>query len=368
MKLALRLAAHGMFTTGANPRVGCVIVQKDQVVGQAHHQRVGERHAEVLALLAAGHDAKDATAYVTLEPCSHVGKNPPCADALIEAGIKKVVVCNDDPNPLVSGQGFKKLEKAGIKVTRGVLKKKGEALNRGFLHRMRTGLPWVRTKSAQSLDGRTAMANGESYWITGEKARADVQYWRGRSGAVVTGVETVLTDDCQLNFRPGLLSKKYLKLAENKDISQPLRIIIDSELRTPLDARILNQTNEVMIVTTVADKLKLEPYLNSGIRVETMPGANGQVDLQQLCQYLGSQEINEVLIESGATLSGAFLSAGLVDEMIVYTAPVLMGHSGRPLFKLNIEEMSERHHIEVTSIKSLGKDWRLRALPRKEAK
>ncbi len=368
MRLALRLAAHGMFTTGANPRVGCVIVKNDEIIGQAFHQRVGEQHAEALALLEAGQDAKGATAYVTLEPCSHVGKNPPCADALIEAKIKTVVVCNDDPNPLVAGAGIEKLEKAGIKVIRGVLKKKGEALNRGFLHRMQTNLPWIRTKSAQSLDGRTAMANGESYWITSDKARADVQYWRGRSGAVITGIETVLNDDCQLNFRPEVLPKKYANLAKNKKINQPLRVVVDSQLRTPLNARILNQNKEVMLVTAVVDQSKLQPYIKAGIRVKNMIGVNGQVDLQQLCQYLGSQEINEVLIESGATLSGAFLAAGLVDEMIVYTAPVLMGDSGRPLFKLNVEEMSERHHIKVTSIKSLGKDWRLRALPRKETK
>jgi diaminohydroxyphosphoribosylaminopyrimidine deaminase/5-amino-6-(5-phosphoribosylamino)uracil reductase len=362
MKKALRLAAKGVFTTGANPRVGCVIVKDNQILAQAYHQRVGEKHAEALALAKAGESAQGATAYVTLEPCSHVGKNPPCADALIHAGIKTVVVCNDDPNPLVAGQGYQKLELAGITVIRGVLSERGQDLNRGFLHRMQTGMPWIRSKSAQSLDGRTAMASGESYWITGEKARADVQYWRGRSGAVITGIETVLQDDCQLNFRPEKLSKKHQEISGKHAVNQPLRVIVDSHLRTPLDARILNHPTQVLIATAVEDEVKKNQYIKSGIQVKTMRTANGQVDLQQLCRYLAMHEINEVLIESGATLSGAFLAAGLIDEIIVYTAPILLGSSGRPLFQINIEEMSKRHHIEITSIKSFDKDQRLRAM------
>lgn len=363
MQRALRLAAQGVFTTGANPRVGCVLVKDGQIIAEACHQRVGEPHAEALALEAAGPQAQGATAYVTLEPCSHVGKNPPCADALIKAGIKAVVVGNDDPNPLVAGQGYHKLENAGISVKRGVLKHRGEALNRGFFHRMQTGLPWVRSKSAQSLDGRTAMASGDSVWITGPKARADVQYWRGRSGAIITGIETVLHDDCQLNFRPESLAKKYRKLAANKTINQPLRVVVDSHLRTPLTAKILQHPEQVLIVTAVQDQSKIKRYQQLGIQVETMCGTAGQVNLEQLIQYLGDQAINEVLIESGPTLSGAFLTAGLINEIIIYVAPVLMGASGRPLFQINIEEMSERHHIDVLSIKSFGQDLRFRAVP-----
>ncbi len=363
MKKALRLAAHGVFTTGANPRVGCVLVKDERIVAQAYHQRVGESHAEALALAQAGKLAKGATAYVTLEPCSHVGKNPACADALIKAGVAKVVVCNDDPNPLVAGQGYQKLEQAGIAVIRGVLSARGQELNQGFLHRMQTGLPWIRSKSAQSLDGRTAMASGESYWITGKPARADVQYWRGRSGAIITGVDTVLHDDCQLNFRPKDLRKKHRKLAAGTEVNQPLRVVVDSQLRTPLTAKILQHPEQVLIVTAVSDAAKLAVYRESGIEVQCLRSAEGRVDLSQLCRLLGLREINEVLIESGATLSGAFLAAGLIDELIIYTAPVLLGSSGRPLFKIGIEEMSERLHIEVKSSKAFGKDWRLRALP-----
>ena len=362
MKKALRLAAHGLFTTDANPRVGCLIVKNKKIVGKAFHHRVGEKHAEVLALTMAGKRAKGATAYVTLEPCSHVGKNPPCADALIKAGVSTVVVCNDDLNPLVAGDGYKKLEKAGIKVVRGVKKKRGQRLNRGFLNRMQTGMPWVRSKSAQSLDGRTAMESGESLWITGPEARADVQYWRGRSGAIITGIGTVLTDDCQLNFRPDGLADKHRKLAQGIVIKQPLRVIVDSQLRMPQFANILQQPDEVLIVTAVSNINQLKPFKELGVNVQSMPAANGQVDLKQLIQYLGMQQINEVLIESGSTLSGTFLAEGLIDEIIVYTAPVLMGSSGRPLFQINIEEMSDRHHIDVISLKLFGKDQRMRAL------
>ncbi len=367
MKQALRLAAHGVFTTGANPRVGCVIVKDDLIVGQAFHHRVGEKHAEALALEAAGDLAEGATAYVTLEPCSHVGKNPPCANALIKAGAKTVVVCNDDPNPLVAGQGYTKLEQAGIEVIRGVLKKRGQNLNRGFLHRMQTGLPWIRSKSAQSLDGRTAMASGESCWITGKESRADVQYWRGRSGAVITGIETVLSDDCQLNFRPEGLAKKHRKWIEGKALNisvvQPLRVVVDSQLRTPLFANILQQADQVLIVTAVEDTDQFTPYQNLGINVQSMRAADGQVDLHQLCRYLGMHEINEVLIESGATLAGAFLAEGLIDEIIVYTAPVLMGSSGRPLFEYSINKMEQKVLLKVNSYKKYGKDWRLMARP-----
>lgn len=363
MQHALKLAAGGLFTTAANPRVGCIIVKNGVIVGQAYHQRVGEKHAEALALIEAGDKAKGATAYVTLEPCSHTGKNPPCAEALIQAGVAKVVVCNDDPNPLVAGGGYAKLSQAGIEVIRGVKAKQGQALNQGFLHRMQTGLPWVRSKSAQSLDGRTALASGESYWITGEKARADVQYWRGRSGAIITGIETVIQDDCQLNFRPDALRKKHRKLAANIEVNQPLRVVVDSGLRTPLDAKILNNPKQVLIATASHNHGKIAYYEQQGIKVKTLSNSAGRVDLIALIQYLGELEINEVLIESGATLSGAFLQEQLIDEIIVYTAPVLMGSNGRSLFNLDIQTMDKKLTLDVVSKKMYGDDIRILARP-----
>jgi len=362
MKKALKLAAKGVFTTGANPRVGCVIVKNDRVVATAYHRRVGEAHAEALALDKAQSDAEGSTVYVTLEPCSHYGKNPPCAEALIKAKVKTVVVCNDDPNPLVAGKGYAKLKEAGIEVITGVLKNKGTELNRGFLHRMQTGLPWVRCKMAQSLDGRTAMASGESYWITGKKARADVQYWRGRSGAIITGIETVLADDCRMTVRPDSFSKSNKKLPHDFDEKQPLKLIIDSHLRIPLNAKIMYDPSRVLIVTASQDQQKIDALETAGFHVEQMSNGEGRVDLLKVLQFLGQQEINGVLVEAGATLSGAMLSAGLIDELLIYIAPVIMGSTARPLFKINIEEMSQRHHIKPISFKRVGDDWRIRAL------
>ena len=361
MKRALRLAAHGLFTTAANPRVGCVLVKDGEIIAEAFHQRVGEPHAEALALKQAGSAAKGCTAYVTLEPCSHTGRNPPCADALVAAGVARVVVCNDDPNPLVAGQGFDKLRQAGIKVVRGIKTKRGMALNPGFFKRMQTGKPWVRLKSAQSMDGRTAMASGESQWITGKQARADVQYWRGRSGAIITGIETVLADDCRLNFRPEALSKKHQKLWQESTENQPLRVVVDSQLRMPLDASLLQTGGPVWVVCATAEETKAAALKALGVEVFQLPDAKGQVDLGALLESLGEAEINEVLVETGATLAGAFVQQKLVDELLIYVSPVLMGSSARPLFEFNIEEMSERLHIKVKSIRSMGQDWRIKA-------
>jgi len=363
MKKALKLAAKGLFTTGANPRVGCVIVKDDRIIAQAYHKRVGEQHAEVLALAKLkDNSAEGSTVYVTLEPCSHYGKNPPCAMALIKAKVKTVVVCNDDPNPLVAGKGYAMLKQSGIKVVTGVLAKKGMDLNRGFLHRMKTGLPWVRCKMAQSLDGRTAMSSGESYWITGESSRADVQFWRGRSGAIITGIETVLMDDCRMTVRPDSFSKINKKIPHDFDRHQPLKVVVDSQLRIPLDAKILHKPEQVLIVTAVNDVGKINKLKAKGVRVKTVKNKSGAVDLTRLIEYLGQQQINQVLVESGATLAGSLMQLGLIDELLVYTAPVIMGSSARPLLKINIEEMSQRLHIKTISLKSIGKDWRLRAL------
>ncbi len=363
MKKALKLAAKGVFTTGANPRVGCVIVKNDQIIAQGYHKRVGGKHAEVNALSRIkGNDAEGSTVYVTLEPCSHYGKNPPCAEALVKAKVKTVVVCNDDPNPLVAGKGYHLLKQAGIKVITGVLSKQGIDLNRGFFHRMKTDLPWVRCKMAQSLDGRTAMSSGESYWITGDKSRADVQFWRGRSGAIITGIDTVLLDDCRMSVRPESFSKSNRKIPHDFDKKQPLKVIVDSHLRIPLNAKILHKPNQVLMVSTVDNNDKAKKLKSLGVQIKVMKGKSGSVDLAQLIAYLGKQQINQVLVESGATLAGGLLNEGLIDELLVYTAPVIMGSSARPLLKINIEEMSQRLHIKPISLKTIGKDWRLRAL------
>lgn len=368
MKRALKLAKKGLFTTGSNPCVGCVLVKNGTIIGEAYHQFKGEAHAEVLALNQAGELAKGCTAYVTLEPCSHYGANPPCADALIKAQVKRVVICNSDPNPLVNGQGVQKLKQAGIEVEEAVLESKGFQLNCGFLTRMQTGLPFVRLKMAQSLDGRTAMQNGDSYWITGEKARSDVQYWRARSQAIVTGVETVLQDDCRLTVRVPSLPKKHQKLPHVFDKQQPMRVVLDSNLRIPVDAKIL-QNNARRVIFTHDDSSnqdksqKIKQLKEQGVEVICLkPSAqNRRIDLQALLKWLAQEQVNELLVETGATLAGEFIRQKLVQQLIVYTAPVIMGSSARPLFQLDIEEMQSRLHIDDFTIKRLGKDWRLLA-------
>lgn len=363
MKKALKLARKGLFTVAENPRVGCLIVQGDEVVGSGHHQFVGQPHAEALALAQAGELAHGATAYVTLEPCSHQGKNPPCADALIAAGVRRVVVCNDDPNPLVRGQGYEKLRAVGIEVVTGVLADKGEALNAGFLHRMITGKPWVRLKLAQSLDGRTAMANGDSFWITGRKARKDVQYWRARSGAVVTGVGTVLADDCRLDVRVNDLPEKFRKLPQVFDTHPPLRVVLDTQLKMPPSAKIIGTDGACVVFTASNDAVKIAALENKGVRVIRQSAVAKRIDVDAVIDWLGQQNINEVLFECGATLAGALVSQKLVDEFLLYTAPVLMGSQARPLLDWHIDAMDQRMHLDVVSMKPLGRDWRMVARP-----
>ena len=359
MNKALKLAKKGLFTTTANPRVGCVLVSRGRIIGKGYHKRVGEPHAEVFAIENGDEYSGAATAFVTLEPCSHYGKNPPCADALIEAGIKKVIICNYDPNPLVAGKGIAKLKAAGIKVKTGLLSNQGEQLNIGFFHRMQTGLPYVRLKMAQSLDGRTAMKSGESYWITGKKARRDVQYWRARSHAILTGIETVLQDDCRLTVRKKQLPKKYKKLPNDFDSYQPMRVLLDTDLRIPLNAKILKDLGRSVIMTASDNLIKIKQLRELGSEVVQMPTINKTIDLKSVLNWLGDEQINELLIETGATLAGSFIKQNLVNQLILYTAPVIMGSSARPLFELNIEEMKNRLHIEHLKTKQLGKDWRL---------
>lgn len=361
MKLALREAKKGLFTTTANPRVGCVLVSRGRVVGKGFHKRVGEPHAEVFAIENADDFSQGAIAFVTLEPCSHFGKNPPCADALIKAGVKKVVICNEDPNPLVAGKGIEKLKAAGIKVTKNIQNKKGQKLNVGFFHRMKTGMPFVRLKMAQSIDGRTAMSNGESYWITGEKARQDVQYWRARSQAILTGIETVLQDDCKLTVRVDQLPEKYKKLPNDFTSYQPMRVILDTHLRMPLEAKILASLGRRVVMTASSDAIKIKQLQELGVEVVQIPKNKDKLDLPATLKWLGNAQINELLVEAGATIAGSFMQQKLVNQLILYTAPVIMGSSARPLFEINIEEMDKRLHIEDFTIKQMGKDWRLMA-------
>jgi diaminohydroxyphosphoribosylaminopyrimidine deaminase/5-amino-6-(5-phosphoribosylamino)uracil reductase len=354
MGRALELAARGRYTTDPNPRVGCVLVSNGEVVGEGWHVRTGGPHAEINALRAAGERAAGATAYVTLEPCCHHGRTPPCTEALITAGVRRVVAAMEDPNPRVGGAGLHTLQAAGIEVCSGVLAAEAERLNPGFVMRMRQGRPWVRCKLAMSLDGRTALASGESRWITGEDARRDVHRWRALSSAIMTGIGTVMADDPSLTVRLGE--------SEAGSPRQPLRVILDTHLRTPPGARLLRLPGETLILTGIPDRQREISLEGSGISVVTLPMDGGRLDLAAVMTYLGSREINEVHLEAGATLSGALLAAGLVDELLVYLAPHLMGDTARGLFHLpGIERMEQRIGLSISDIRAVGQDWRIRA-------
>jgi diaminohydroxyphosphoribosylaminopyrimidine deaminase/5-amino-6-(5-phosphoribosylamino)uracil reductase len=353
MAQALRLAERGLYTTSPNPRVGCVLVRKGIVVGEGWHERAGEPHAEVHALRAAGEAARGATAYVTLEPCSHHGRTPPCADALIEAGVTRVVVAVQDPNPQVAGQGIAKLREAGIEVECGLMEAAARELNIGFFTRMTRGMPWVRSKIAASLDGRTALANGESKWITGTAARQDVQHWRARSCAVLTGIGTVLADDPQLNVRELVTSR------------QPLRAVVDNTLRLPPNARLLQESG-VMIYTITQDAQKIAALEQAGARVVVLPDVNGQVDAAAVLRDLAAQGCNEVLVEAGSKLNGALLQAGLVDELVLYLAPQFLGDMARGLARLGeLTSLDQRINLEWQDVRHVGKDLRIVARVKK---
>jgi diaminohydroxyphosphoribosylaminopyrimidine deaminase/5-amino-6-(5-phosphoribosylamino)uracil reductase len=346
MAQALRLAERGLYTTSPNPRVGCVLARENKVVGEGWHERAGEPHAEVHALRAAGKLARGATAYVTLEPCSHLGRTPPCADALIAAGVARVVVAMQDPNPLVAGQGLKKLRAAGIEVECGLMETAARELNIGFVSRMTRGTPWVRSKIAASLDGRTALANGTSKWITGEAARHDVQHWRARSCVVLTGVGTVLADDPKLNVR---------ELTTGR---QPLRVVLDSHLRISPDASILS--GGMLVYTASFDDKKLTTLRTKGTEVVTLAGADGKVDLAAVLRDLGQRGINEVLVEAGRTLNGALLKAGLVDELVLYLAPQLLGDAARGLAGLGeLTQLQQRVALQWNDVRQVGNDLRI---------
>lgn len=356
MARAIQLAKKGLYTTQPNPRVGCVIVKNNQVIGEGWHQKAGEPHAEVFALREAGEQAKGATAYVTLEPCSHQGKTPPCADALINAGVVNVVVAMQDPNPLVAGKGLQKLIDAGIAVESGLMEAESRLLNPGFIKRMSQGLPYVRVKLAMSLDGRTAMASGESVWITGEAARADVQKLRARSSAILTGSGTLLMDDPSLNVR-----LTASDIGGDIEPHQPLRVIFDSQLKTPLDAKTLDLAGDVTILSCCNDN----NYPQNNVNVVKLPADGEHVNLQAALKYLAQQQINEVHVEAGSVLCGALLAAQLVDELVIYMAPHLMGDSGKGLFHLpGLDAMSQRVALEIADIRPIAKDWRITATPK----
>jgi diaminohydroxyphosphoribosylaminopyrimidine deaminase/5-amino-6-(5-phosphoribosylamino)uracil reductase len=347
MALALRLAERGLYTTSPNPRVGCLLVKENKVIGEGWHERAGEPHAEVHALRAAGKLARGATAYITLEPCSHHGRTPPCADALIAAGVSRVVAAMQDPNPLVAGQGLQKLRASGIEVECGLMEASARELNIGFVSRMTRGTPWVRSKIAASLDGRTALANGESKWITGAAARRDVQQWRARSCVVLTGIGTVLADDPRLNIRDIPVER------------QPLRVVLDSELRISPDAKIL-QGGQTLIYTASSDAAKQQAIKACGADVVTLEGADGKVDLPVVLRDLGQRGINEVLVESGRQLNGALLKAGLVDELVLYLAPQLLGDAALGLAELGeLTQLQQRVALQWQDVRQVGGDLRI---------
>ena len=354
MAQAIGLARRGLCTTAPNPRVGCVIAQGERVVARGFHRRAGQAHAEVEALRAAREPVRGATAYVTLEPCSHRGRTPPCADALIDAGVARVVSASLDPNPLVAGSGLERLRAAGIAVESGILEREAVALNPGFFKRMRTGMPWVRVKLAMSLDGRTAMADGSSKWITAEAARADVQRLRAQSCAIVTGVGTVLQDDPRLDVR----------IATEDDVTpgrQPLRVVVDSQLRMPPSARVIGGAGDTLLATAARDVARERALADAGVTLLHLPAPDGRVDLRALLAHLAVAQCNEVLVEAGATLAGAALRAGLVDELIIYMAPTLMGSAARPLLDLPFASMDEKLGLQISDITAVGSDWRITA-------
>jgi diaminohydroxyphosphoribosylaminopyrimidine deaminase/5-amino-6-(5-phosphoribosylamino)uracil reductase len=349
MARALQLAREGRYRTRPNPAVGCVIAHGGEIIGEGSTREAGGNHAEIEALEDAARrnrDPRDATAYVTLEPCSHQGRTGPCCEALAEAGVARVVIAMQDPNPAVGGQGMLALAKAGIDVEVGLLASEAEAINPGFFKRMREGCPFVRIKLAASLDGRTAMASGESQWITGPAARADVQRLRGRSGAIITGVDTVIADDPALTVRDDTL-----------DIpGQPLRVVLDSRLRMPAAARLLSQPGATL-VACVERGPGAEALEAAGAEIIGLPGEGG-VYLPGLLAELAAREVNEVLVECGPRLAGAFVAAGLVDELVLYTAPTLLGSSARPLLDLPIDSMAQQRRLAIKDLRRVGEDVR----------
>lgn len=359
MSKAIHLAKKGQYTTHPNPRVGCVIVQNNKIFGEGYHQKAGQAHAEINALANVTEPMTSATAYVTLEPCSHTGKTPPCVNALIEAGIVRVVIAMQDPNPQVAGQGIKRLQDAGITVEVGILEEQARLLNYGFIKRMEQGLPWVRIKLAMSLDGRTAMASGESQWITGSAARHDVQRLRAIADVILTGSGTVMEDDPSLNVR---ITAEELDLDEGMKYQQPLRVVLDSKLRISTEAKMLKLAGDTLIYTNAENNRKQGELESAGAKVISLGGT--KLPLKTVLQDLAKQQINEVHVEAGATLCGALLQEKLVDEIIIYMAPTIMGSNARGLFNLpELDQMKDKIDLKIQDIRAVGDDWRLQIIP-----
>lgn len=361
MARALELARRGRFTTAPNPNVGCVIVRDGEIVGEGYHQKAGEPHAEVHALRMAGDKARGATAYVTLEPCSHHGRTPPCADALVAAGVARVVAAMQDPNPQVAGRGLHRLQQAGIAVHHGVLMDQAEKINRGFLKRMRTGFPYVQLKLGASLDGRTAMASGESQWITSPQSRQDVQRFRAQSAAILSSSATVLADDPSLTVRWSELDADTQRLYPQSAVRQPVRVIVDSQSRVTPHHRLVSQPGQTWLARASQDAQSWP----DGVEQLTMPLHGGGIDLVALMMTLGKRQINTVWVEAGAHLAGALLQAGVVDELIVYLAPTLLGDAARSLCVLpGLEQLSQAPLFDMTDVRQIGPDVRLTLKPR----
>jgi diaminohydroxyphosphoribosylaminopyrimidine deaminase / 5-amino-6-(5-phosphoribosylamino)uracil reductase len=347
MARALQLAELGLWTTSPNPRVGCVLVRDGEIVGEGWHEKAGEPHAEVHALRAAGDKARGATAYVTLEPCSHHGRTPPCAEALIAAGLSRVVAAMVDPNPLVAGRGLALLQAGGIETASGLLENEARELNIGFVSRMTRGRPWLRLKAAASLDGKTALNNGVSQWITGSDARRDGHAWRARACAILTGIGTVRDDDPQLLVRDVETSR------------QPLRVVVDSRFEIPLTARIL-QDGPVLVVGAIENAEKIQMLRSAGNFVEILKNPAGKVDLKALLELLAQRGINEVHAEAGFKLNGSLMREGLVDELLLYLAPCLIGHDASGLFNLpELTTLDDRRRLQIRDLRQVGEDIRL---------
>ncbi len=364
MGIALQLAEKGRCTTMPNPAVGCVLVKAEKIIGEGWHEWPGQAHAEINAIHQAGDAANGATAYITLEPCCHHGRTPPCTDAIVAAGIECVIVAMQDPNPKVAGKGIDELISKGIDVRSGLLQAQAEKLNKTFCHRMRHGRPYVICKLAMSLDGRTAMASGESKWITSESAREDVQQLRACSSSIMTGVNTVEIDDPALTVRSDSIAQK----------NQPVRVILDSQLGTSPNARLFDQPGRTILFTITQDdnarynytqhKQRQQALKQAGAEICVVDSDNGSVSLNNMLEELARQQINDVLLEAGSTLSGAMLRAGLINELIIYMAPKLMGDTARGLVSLpGLDTMDKSISLEITDIRAVGQDWRISAIP-----
>jgi diaminohydroxyphosphoribosylaminopyrimidine deaminase/5-amino-6-(5-phosphoribosylamino)uracil reductase len=361
MAQAIRLAEHGLYTTSPNPRVGCVLVNNGKVVGEGYHVKAGEAHAEVHAIKMAGKLAKGATAYVTLEPCSHFGRTPPCAKGLIDSGVVKVISAMVDPNPQVSGRGLAMLEEAGVETQSGLLEEDAKLLNVGFIKLMTSGFPYVRCKLASSLDGKTAMENGESKWITSPDARQDVQKLRAKSCAVISGVDSILADNARMTVRwseLGALKDTYL---EDK-IRQPVRVIIDSRNRLTPDIAFFSETSPVIIMRTSIENIHQWPHFVEEVKLPFAKDSQ-YIDLKAVLKVLANKGFNDVLIESGMSLAGAFIEQNLVDELVLYQAPKLLGHQGKGLVLMpSIEKLSQANNLTFSDIVLVGGDLKITAL------